>query len=154
MTCHRFDEGDIVHASGDIRQQVGHPLAGLAVLAELPTRFHDPPLVAAPLAAVRFDFDGLVIAADQCRFVIEHVDMARPTVHVEKDDALGLGGKMGRLRRQRAGPRRDSIGGHGLLGKEPLLIQESGQRQPGKPGSRLPKKLPPGASAKRAVLLL
>src|SRR5690606_19402680 len=77
-----------------------HPLAALAILLELPTRFNDAPLVLMPTATERFHSDRLIVATDHRRLVIERVNVAWPAVHEQEDHALGFGSEVRSLRRE------------------------------------------------------
>ena len=52
-------------------------------------------------AAERLDGNGLAVRALHARLVVERVDLARPAVHEQEDDALGLGREMRLLGRKR-----------------------------------------------------
>jgi hypothetical protein len=92
--CHGVDEGYVVHASGEIRNQATHPLAALSVLRPLPGRLHD--LTGCGLK--EFDLfarvPGLGVALDQLRLVVIHVALARRAGHEQLDDSLCRGGMM------------------------------------------------------------
>jgi hypothetical protein len=87
-------------------EQSTHPFAALAVLMELPTWFDNASLVLMTAAAEGFDIDRLAVHADHGGLVIERVDVARPAVHEEEDDALGLCRQRRGLGRERTGRRR------------------------------------------------
>ena len=75
----------------EVREQVADPLAALAVLLELPLRPDDAALVLLAAAAERLDRDRLAVEAVELRLVVEGIDVARPAVHEQEDDALRLG---------------------------------------------------------------
>ena len=102
---HRVQEGDVIDARGQVREQVADPLAALAVLLELPLRPDDPALVLLAAAAEGLHLHGLAVQAVQLRLVVERIDVAGPAVHEQEDHALRLGGEVRLLRRQRIGER-------------------------------------------------
>src|SRR5262249_62097506 len=76
--------------------------AALAVGLELPLRPNDTALVAVPAAAERLDGDGLAVQRIELRLVVERIDLRRPPVHEEEDDALRLRLEVRLLRGHRA----------------------------------------------------
>ena len=92
---HRVEECNVVDTAGQVREQLADPLAGLAVLMELPARLDDSPLIFVPAAAEGFDVDRFSIHADHRRLIVERVDMARTAIHEQEDDALRTGRKLG-----------------------------------------------------------
>ena len=56
-----MEEGDVVDAGRQVREQVADPLAALAVLLELPLRLDDAALVLVPAAAEGLDRDRLAV---------------------------------------------------------------------------------------------
>jgi hypothetical protein len=85
---HGVDEGDVVNFLSQMGEQIADPFAAFAVLPEFPARLHNPPLIAMPAATEGLHFDGFAIHAVHAGFVIEGIDLAGATVHVEKDDML------------------------------------------------------------------
>ena len=106
-------------------KQVGDPLARLAILLELPLGPDDPPLVLLAAPAEGLDGDRLAVERIELGLVVERIDMAGPAVHEQKDDALGLGGELRRLGRQRVDERRHAVGRHGLTVQKPFGSQQA-----------------------------
>jgi len=77
--------------------------------------------------------------------------VAGAAVHVEENDAGGLGIEVGILGGQRVDELRLAIGGDGLAGQE-VIIEQSRECQAGETGSGLPEKLAAGPPAKTVVL--
>src|SRR5262249_37321413 len=85
----------------------------------------------------------LPVLASQARLGIEGIDLRRPTVHVEKDDACGTRAMMSRPRaRDIAVPRR--------LG-EPLLVCQRGERDGAESVGAATQHLPAGETASRSL---
>ena len=124
-----------------VREEVADPLAALAVLLELPLRPDDPPLVLLAAPAERLDGDRLAVELVQLRLVVERVDLARPAVHEQEDDALGL-----RRRSAAASGRAGWPTGVGAVGarrrrvaEEAVAGEQAGQASAGEPGRRPPR---------------
>ena len=117
----RMDEGDIIDAGGQVREQRGNPLSTFAVLGELPRRLDDPALVLVSAAAKRLHVDYLIVHAFHGGLVVKRIDVAWTTVHVKENHALGLRRKMRRSSGQRIGPRSNTIGGKRLAGQEAIV---------------------------------
>src|SRR5260370_16188600 len=100
-----MDERDIVDARGKMGKEPADVFAGLAVLAEGPLRPDDPALAATPAPAERADGDRLAVELVELRLELERVDLARPAVHEQPDDALRLGGAVDPANRPPASPR-------------------------------------------------
>src|SRR5206468_5797155 len=90
LRYHRHQEGQVVHTSGEIRQQTAYPATTLAMLLELEGRLED----LTRFAGGRLDpFAGpwvelLSVALQQFGFVIEQIHLARAAVHEELNHAL------------------------------------------------------------------
>ena len=125
---HRVQEGDVVDAGGQVREQVADVLAGLAVLLELPLRPDDPALVLLAASAERLDGDRLAVELVELGLVVEGVDLAGTAVHEEEDDALGPGRQHRLLGGQRVGERARlaPIGG----GSEVAVLAEEPSQAP------------------------
>ncbi len=116
-----MNEGDIVDHFGFVREQVGNPLATLAVLLEVPARFDDASLVAMPASTERLDFDRFVVHSLHLWLVIERVDVAWSSVHVEEDYRRRLRFEVRLFRSQRVFPGGLTVGGNGLPVKEAVV---------------------------------
>ena len=99
----RSDHGDVVHAGGQVGEDLRNFHAALPVPCELEGAAHVNPLFQ---AAVDAGDRGPVILG-QRRFGVEGVHLAGSPLHEEKDAGLGLGGEVGLLGSQRV---RSSIG--------------------------------------------
>ena len=134
---HRVEERDVVDAVAEVREQVADPFAALAALAEFPARLDDAAFVLVPAAAERFHGDRFAVHADHRRLVIERVDVARPAVHEQKDDALGFGRAAAAVW-ARAGWRCKRRGSCAAR-EEAVGRQERGRARPRRTRSRFPK---------------
>src|SRR5690349_21680757 len=85
-----MEEGHVIDAGGQVREQVADPLAALAVLLELPLRPDDAALVLVPAAAERLDGNRLAVERVELRLVVEGIDVTRAAVAEDEDHALGL----------------------------------------------------------------
>ena len=119
---HRFDDGDVIHDFGQVRQQFRQLGPALAVLGELELRPEQ--------LGVGID-EGGAIALEQLRRAAgchrtwraaaccrTSSEMARSAGHEEVDDALGLGREMRLLGHERVRPWRCFPGCVTLLAKE------------------------------------
>jgi hypothetical protein len=141
---HRVDECDVVDAAADVREQVADPLAALAVLLELPPRLDDAALVLLAATAGSLHLDGLVVHADHAGLIVERVDLARPAVHEQKDDALRLGSARRRLRSERIS---EGVGRGVSRGAEQPVVAEPRERDAGEARAHLPEEFAPRAPA-------
>src|SRR5207248_2168688 len=119
-----------------------------------PLRPDDAALVLLAATAEGLHRNGLAIEIVQLRFVVEGVDVARPTVHEEEDDALGLGGQVPVLRRKRVREGRDAVGGDGLAGEEAVGGEQAGERRGGEAGAGLPEEFAAGAATEGALVMI
>ena len=83
-----LDEAEVVDELGDVREQVAHPRARLAVLAELP-RAGEQVAGLGELHARLGERQRLARVAREQRLVVERVDLRRPAVHEAEDHPLG-----------------------------------------------------------------
>ena len=141
VRVHALHERDVVHARGQVREQVAHPRAALAVLAEVPLGAHHAALVAVAAAALGLHLDGLPVVLVELGLVVEGVHVARAAVHEQEDHALGLARELRRLRHQRVRHGRLAVERHGLLRQEAVLHQHAGERHAGERAARLPEEL-------------
>lgn len=99
---HRADQGDLIDTFGHMRKERAHLRAALAVWGKLPLRpLEEDVLVARPV----FNFgmiglDLLAVIPSERGLGVKRVDMRHAPSHKQKDDPLGLGGKVRRLHRQ------------------------------------------------------
>lgn len=100
LRVHRVNEGNVINAGAEMGEQVADPLARLAILLELPLGPNDATFVLVPATAKSLDRDRLAIQRIKMGLVVKRIDLARPAIHEQEDDRLGL--------------RRD----HRLLGRE------------------------------------
>ena len=96
---HRTDDGQIIGALGQVRQEFGDPRAGLAVLRELVRRRQRSRALGneGELLALQ-DAVGHRLAFElrEGRLGVEQVDLGRTAEHVQEDHVLGLGGEVRR----------------------------------------------------------
>ena len=97
---HRVDHAEVVHAPGQMREQLADRDPALAVLPEPERRAEQIPRLARhhPRLGER---QGLAVVALQERLMVERVDLRRPAVHEQEDDPLRAGREMSLARRQR-----------------------------------------------------
>jgi len=135
---HGVDEGDVVNFLSQMGKQIADPFAAFAVLPEFPARFHDATLIAMPAPTEGLHFDSFAIHPVHAGFVIEGVDLAGTTVHVEEDHIFRARLEVGCL-----GSEGIAEGGRLLIGHCRLLqtisIQQRCQRQSGETTAGLPE---------------
>ena len=143
-----LDDCELVHLQGEVRQGIGTPLSGLAVLLEFSPRCQQRLLLDS--ASANFDVDRLPIAFLQLGFVVEQVEVRRPAVHEQKDAAFRFGDKVRLLRGQRTleTARRPCGFTLRIFREEPVLIEHGRQRQPGEAGTGFPQEFATGSTAK------
>ena len=99
LGMHRVDEAKVVDMLADVWEELADPLAGFAVLFEIPEWLEE-------FALALFSEGGftdadkveaLTVTFNEIRFVVEAVDMAGTAGHEQEDDALGAGGEKRRL---------------------------------------------------------
>ena len=114
-------------------KDLADPGAALAVLGELERRLHHRADLLREEAGVLVEaLQLLAVALLQLRLVVPGIDLARPAVHEQPDDALRLGGKMALLRRRAdsaAGrpPSRCVVSAAQAGGEQPFVGQQCGQ---------------------------
>ena len=89
-----MQEGDVVDTATDVRKKIADPFATLPITLEVPLGSDDATLVALAATAEGLHRDRLAVQGVELGLVVESIDVARPTIHKEEDDALGLGGIM------------------------------------------------------------
>ena len=85
-----------------VREQAAHRDASLTVVLKIP-RAAQRVAAAVELRGLHLETERFAVFLLQAWLGIKGVDTRRAAVHVEENDALGLGGKMGLLGGQRAG---------------------------------------------------
>ena len=123
VRVHAAEDADIVDALADFGEEFGHFDAGLPVLLELEGRPEEGRALAA--GCLEFVARLLAVLLREFGLGVESIDLARPAVHEEVDDALGLGGEVRRL-----DPQRRRRCGLGFLGEDTRESEdaESGTR--------------------------
>ena len=103
----RADQRDVVGVPVQVRHQVRHVHARLAVLAPLAMAAQAERVALEELAVdlAEAGRQRLAVEPVQERLGVEQVHLARTAGHEQEDAALGLRGEMRRLRRQRVGRR-------------------------------------------------
>ena len=104
VSVHRFDDGDIVSHSGQVRQQFGEFSAAFAVPGKFVLRTEQLRVRVNEGGTVTFEqFSGrkFSVPFGQFGFVIEQFQMAGRAGHKEKDDALGFGREVRLFRGER-----------------------------------------------------
>ena len=93
--CMLLTHAQLVGVLGQLGEQLGDPQAALAVLAETPRRAQQLGRWA------RGPADRLAVVGGQLRLVVEGIDVRRPALHAQEDDALRPRREVRLLRRQR-----------------------------------------------------
>lgn len=78
-------------------EEIRNPLTTLAILLKIPLRLNDTAFVFFPTTPKSFHLHRLSIHPLHSRFVIEGIDVGRPTIHEEKNNALRLRRKISLL---------------------------------------------------------
>src|SRR5262245_54743958 len=84
----RFDEGQLIHELGHLREQLADPSATLPMLLELP-RTPQQIRCRSELHSWFVEWQRLAVVARQQRFVVERVNLGNAAVHEQEDDPLG-----------------------------------------------------------------
>ena len=103
---HRSNQGDVVGHPGHVREEFADFRARFAAFLELPLRLlEEELLVARPIARLRMiEGDLLAVIGGELRLRVETIDVRDAAAHEQEDDALGLTGKVRRLRCECVGP--------------------------------------------------
>jgi hypothetical protein len=97
LARHRAHDREVIRAAGDVREEVRHLEAGLAVALGLPGAAEDVAVIVEHRLLHRYGH-GLAVQAGEGGLGVEGVDVRDAARHVAEDDVLGLG-----LRRTFAG---------------------------------------------------
>lgn len=94
---HRADDRELVGVPSDLREQAADFDPALTVLGKLPRGPHHRPIVVELSGSYLKELGGIatMILREQ-RLGIEGIDLGHSAIHVEEDDAAGLGSKMRR----------------------------------------------------------
>ncbi len=98
---HRADHAQVVDHAADVGKEVAHLDARLAVRLELPLRCLEIELVRTALPLPVVDSQLFAMIGKQLGLGIERVDVRYAAGHVQENDILGFGRKMGLLGSQR-----------------------------------------------------
>ena len=98
---HGTDDGQLVGAGGDVREQLADGHAGFAMGLELPGAFQ--PLAIAARRGVLGVGERLAVKVRQLGLGVEGIDMRDAAVHETEDDVLGPRPEVGSRRRGRSG---------------------------------------------------
>ena len=94
LRVHRVDERHVIHALGQVRQQVTHPQPALAMLAKIEAALHDPPRLAEESIDLAFAGELLAIESLQVGLVIERINVADSAAGTDMHDAARFGRKV------------------------------------------------------------
>ena len=137
LGLHGHEERHVVHALGEVGEQVRNPAAALSVLTQGYGRLEH----LARLARRRLDpqtrarIKGLTGPTKQLRLVVEEVHLAGTAIHEQLDHPLGPGLKVGTMTgRHRIDPHR-------------LRRDQLPERHPSETGPEMPHELPPAEPA-------
>ena len=125
IAVHRLDDGDVVGHVGEVRQQLGQFRAALAVPGELELRAEQLGVGVDERGAIALEQIGrrqLAVPFGQFRLVVEQFQVARPAGHEQVDHALGLGGEVRQLGRQRVAGAAAARGATSLPSSSPSAI--------------------------------
>src|SRR5262249_50890097 len=122
----RVDEGDVIDAAREVRQQIADPLAVAAVPRPAPRTAEEVAVTALEGDDTAGARQRLAVTADQLRLVLEGVEVADGAGAEDLEDAPGLRGEV------RPPP---LIGGAGLVG------EERGERDAPQTGAHLAEEL-------------
>ena len=143
-----MDEGDVVNTLGLMRKDITDPLATFTMLLEFPFGTNDHTFIFMPTSAKGFYLDGFIIELVKFRFVVERVDLTRPTIHEKKNNVFCFGQPRRHFLSQRIVVGSYSIGRQRLGGEKSIFGQQAGQGDGTKAPSRFVKKLATGAMTK------
>ena len=151
---HALDERHVVDALRRVREEIAHPRAALAVLAELPLRADHAALVLVAAAALGLDLDRLAVVLEEIGLVVVGIDVARTAVAEDEDHALRLAWQHRGLCRKRVradglDQRRRAVEGERLLVEESVLREHARERHRGERTACLPEELAARAAAER-----
>ncbi len=136
LAGHGMDEGHVVHAGGEVGEEVAHPLAALAMLAEFP----EASLAIAGLRREELQLPrgvkGLAVAPLQFGFVVPRVHLAQSAGAEDLDDGLGLRRIVGRSRAEGIARRGAEVA---------AVVQQCGQRDTAQSAAEFPEELAAGA---------
>ncbi len=127
---HRADDADVVDVFGRASKQFAHLDAALPMLLKLVGRGE---------RGARLSLGGqiegqlLSVPLGQFWLGVERVDVRRPSVHEQVDDAFRLGGIVGRLRRQRIERRGVGLRFEQTVAAEQLHQAQRAEAQPAAP---------------------
>ena len=102
LRVHGTDEAQLIHDAGGVRQQFAHPGAAFAVAPEIEQGSRDRQglLPAGHAREALITTHGrrqfLAVQGAQAGLVIEEIELRRPAMHEQVDDAPGLGRESGR----------------------------------------------------------
>jgi hypothetical protein len=114
-----LEEADVVHALGQVRQNVRHPGTALTVAVKRKGRAHDR--TGAAEEDIELLWQPLTVALRELGVGVEQVNAAGVAIHVQPEDRRGPRREVTTPRGQRRCGRR------GGRGKKALVLQEAGQ---------------------------
>ena len=129
-------------------KKITHPVTALAILLELPLGPHDTAFVLFPTPSFCFYRNSFPVETVENWFIVKRIDMARPAIHKQKDDALCFGSKVWWLGGKWIDVGSYTVGRDGLTRKKSVSIEEPCKSHAGKSASSLPEKFPSCAPAK------
>ena len=94
---------NVVDNPAEVGKQFGKFSAALTMAGELELGTQQRRLVGderGPISVEQFRWGKFSVPLGQFRFIVEEFEMARPAGHEKIDHPLGLGGKVGELRRE------------------------------------------------------
>src|SRR6266404_1165013 len=127
-----MNEGHIVRAGAEVRDEIADPFSALAVLSPVPGTFHHCPRIALEQFHFAAGFKFFSAAFDQLRLVIERVTLAGCSRHEQLHHAFGSGPMM-----QAAVPFGTRSGS---LGKQSLLAEQMSHGDAAEASSEAPEK--------------
>ena len=91
---HGVQEGDVIYTGSEIWKEVGHILSTLPVLLKFPLWPYDSAFILFSTTPESLHVNSFPIERVKVRLVVKSVHVARPTVHEEEYDVLGLAVEM------------------------------------------------------------
>jgi hypothetical protein len=122
-----MDEGQVVHAAAEMRDEAANPFPALALPGPIPRAFHHRAGVALKQLHLAARIEFLAATFDEFGFVIEGVALAGATVHEELDDAFDFGAVVETAVEVGAGDGASIRGRDGGVSKQILAAQQMGK---------------------------
>src|SRR5262249_35051300 len=127
LGLHRVDEGHVVNACRQVRQQVADPASAVSPLMKSKRAFHQVARLTEEGVELSFAGQGLAMMFDEVGLVVERVNMTYAACTEDLNRSFGLGGKMAGPRSVRRFFRRSRFG------SKRFILQQPGERDAAQP---------------------